>query len=131
MTKRQYFPNKKYLLDVNIEAILNSVLIYLRVERNEKKSSKQTDVTKHMTSEDALKILKEKGAEKICLDIGKEEITWKNFQKQKRQLYQKKHQKPMNSSNELKKKSAQESKSRNLMSFFYLLGVALVSETAK
>ena len=35
----------------------------------------------------------------------------------------------MNSSNELKKKFAQESKSRNLMSFFHLLRVALVSQS--
>ena len=46
-----------------------------------------------MTNEDALKILKAKGAEKFVWILEKKEITWKNFQKQKRQLYKKKNTK--------------------------------------
>ena len=84
-----------------------------------------------MTSENALKILKAKGAEKSCLDVAKEGNRLEKPSKTKRQLYQKQRQKPMNSLNELTKKSAQESKSRNLMSFFYPLRIALVSQTAK
>ena len=42
-------------LAADIEPIVNSVLRYLDVGRNQKKSRKQIDLPKHMASEDALK----------------------------------------------------------------------------
>ena len=87
-------------LATDIEPTINSVLRYPSVERNQKKIPKAIDLSKHMTTEDAPKILKAKEAENRHLDIATEA---KCLQKA---AALKKHQKPMNSSNESKGKSA-------------------------
>ena len=69
--ERRDFSNECSLA-ADIEPIVNSVLRYPSVERNQKKSRKQIDLPKHMTSGDKLKILKAKEAEKRRLDIAKE-----------------------------------------------------------
>ena len=59
-------------LTADIEPIVNPVLRYPGADRNQKRSRKQIDLPKHMTSEDALKLLIAKEAEKRRLDIAKE-----------------------------------------------------------
>ena len=86
--ERRDFSNESSLV-ADIEPIVNSVLRYPSVERNQKKSRKQIDLPKHMTSEDALKILKAKETEKGIWKLQRKQNAWKNFQKEKRQLHQK------------------------------------------
>ena len=84
-----------------------------------------------MTSEDAIKILKVKEAEKRCLDIAKEAKCLEKLSKTKKAVPPKKRQKPMISSNELKQKSARVRKSKKFDDFFYLLRIALVTQTVQ
>ena len=115
--ERRDFSNESSLA-ADIEPIVNSVLQYPSVERNQKKSRKQIDLPKHMTSEDALKILKAKEAEKRRLDIAKEAKRLEKLSKTKKAAPPKKCQKPMISSNELKRKSARARKSKTFDDFF-------------
>ena len=63
---------------------MNSVLRYPRVERNQKKSRKQIDLPKHITGEDALKILTAKETEKRRLEIAKEAKRLEKLSKRKK-----------------------------------------------
>ena len=70
-----------------------------------------------MTSEDALKILKAKEAEKKRLDIAKEAKRLEKLSKTKKAAPPKKHQKTMISLNELRRKSTQTRKSKKFDDF--------------
>ena len=70
-----------------------------------------------MTSEDALKILKVKEAEKRRLDIAKEAKRLEKLSKTKKATPPKNHQKPMISSNALKQKSVRARKSKKFDDF--------------
>ena len=86
--ERRDFSNESSLA-ADIEPIVNSVLRYPSVERNQKKSRKQVVLPKHMTSEDALKILTAKETEKRRLEIAKEAKRLEKLSKRKKQLHQK------------------------------------------
>ena len=64
--------NEHSLLSEDIEPIVNSVLKYPVVEQNSQKPRKKTDLPKHMTSKNALKILKLQEEKKRCVEIVKE-----------------------------------------------------------
>ena len=114
--ERRDFLNESSLV-ADIEPIVNSILRYPSVKRNQKNSRKQIDLPKHMTSEDALKILKAKETEKRHLEIAKEAKCLEKLSKRKKAAPPKKRQKPMNSSNELKHKSARPRKSKKFDDF--------------
>ena len=128
--ERRDFSNESSLA-ADIEPIVNSVLRYPSVERNQKKSRKEIDLPKHMTSDDALKKLKAKEAEKRRLDIAKEAKRLEKLSKTKKAAPPKKRQKPIISSNELKRKSARARKSKKFDDFFYPLRIAPVTQTVQ
>ena len=101
----RYFLNESSLT-ADIEPIVNPILRYPSADRNQKRSRKQIDLPKHMTSEDVLKLLIAKEAEKRRLDIAKEAKRLGKLSKTKKAASPENHQKPMISSNELKRKSA-------------------------
>ena len=128
--ERRQFSNKSSLA-ADIEPIVNSVLRYFSVERNQKKSRKQIDLPKHMARENARKILKAKEAEKRRLDTAKEAKRLEKLSKTKEVAPPKKHQKPMISSNELKRKSARGRKLKKCDDVLYPLRIVLVTQTVQ
>ena len=115
--ERRDFSNESSLA-ADIEPFANFVLRYPSVERTQKKPRKQINLPKHMTSKDALKILKAKEAEKRRLDIAKAAKRLEKLSKTKKAAPPKKRQKTMTSLNELKRKSAQTRKSKKFHDFF-------------
>ena len=80
--ERRDFSNESSLV-ADIEPIVNSILRCPSVERNQKKSRKQIDLPKHMTSEDALKILKAKETKKAFGNCKGSKMPGKTFKKKK------------------------------------------------
>ena len=64
--------DEQSLLSEDIEPIVNSVLKYPIVERSSGKPWKKTDLPKHMTRKNALKILKLQEEEKRRIEIVKD-----------------------------------------------------------
>ena len=83
--ERRYFSNESSLA-ADIEPIVNCFKIPNNpsVERNQKKSRKLINLPKHMTSEDALKILKAKEAEKKAFGYCKGRKTLRKTFKNKK-----------------------------------------------
>ena len=62
----------KSSFDENAYMIINTILKYPSVEKKQKSPKKKLEIPKHMTSEEALAILKLQGEEKRCIRLVKE-----------------------------------------------------------
>ena len=64
--------SSKSVLEEGINPIINSILRYPEIERNQKKKNKKQDIPKHMSSQEALDILKLQEEEKVRAELAKE-----------------------------------------------------------